>query len=283
MSSEDASAPAEPDASDEPGRPDSIVRRWWRPDGDPWATALIVHGIAEHSGRYERTGAHLASHGILVAAIDLPGFGDRESPGHIDSWNEFRDATERGLDEVSALGHPTFLLGHSMGGLVALDFVLHVWPQLAGLILSAPALDAVVPGWKRNAARVLSETTPRMPIPNEVSAEMLSRDPAVGEAYFADPLVMTSNSARLGAELLRTMGETREGLSELDRPTLCIHGEDDELVPPEFSEPLGELDCVDRRTYAGVRHEAFNEPEGPEIVDEIVEWMREQVPIRPHR
>jgi alpha-beta hydrolase superfamily lysophospholipase len=131
------------------------------------------------------------------------------------------------------------------------------------------------------AAPVFSRVAPGMIIANPISGEQLSRDPEVGAAYFADPLVQPRSTARLGAELFGAMKRARAALPELTAsgvPTLVIHGGSDELVPTQGSEPLGMLPGVERRVLPNLRHESLNEPEGPEVVAQVVAWVRDRVP-----
>ncbi len=96
----------------------------------------------------------------------------------------------------------------------------------------------------------------------------------MGEEYFADPLVQTKAKAKLGAEVFAAMERTAARLDRLRVPTLVIHGGVDTLVPPQASLPLAELPGVERRLYPRLRHEAFNEPEGPAVIDEVSDWLR---------
>jgi alpha-beta hydrolase superfamily lysophospholipase len=106
-----------------------------------------------------------------------------------------------------------------------------------------------------------------------LKGEQLSRDPAVGEAYFSDPLMYRKTTPRLGAALFRSMDELKESAAELDIPTLVLHGTADTIVPPQSTAILGDLACVERRLLPGLRHEILNEPEGPELVQDIIDWI----------
>jgi acylglycerol lipase len=259
-----------------------LFLRHWPAKGKPWATILIVHGIAEHSGRYERTGRLLADAGLDVHTFDLRGHG--RSGGrrvHVNRWREYLDDTAGRVDAVRGPGLPLVLFGHSMGALIALDYALSGRPRPDLLVLSAPPLGAAVPAWQRVAAPILSRVAPTLVIANPISGSQLARDPAVGEAYFADPLVQPRSTARLGTELFGAMARVRAHLRDLDVPALVIHGGEDTLVPTPVSEPLAGVPGVARRVLPGLRHETLNEPEGPQVAAEIVEWLRSQVRVRP--
>jgi alpha-beta hydrolase superfamily lysophospholipase len=253
--------------------------RRWKPVGEPWATVMIVHGIGEHSGRYERAGRLLAEAGVDVHAFDLRGHG--LSGGrrvYVARWDDYLDDLEGRLRAVRGLARPLLLFGHSMGALIALTYVCSDRPAPDLLVLSAPPLDASVPGWQRALAPVMSRVAPTAVLANPLAGDQLSHDPAVGDAYFADPLVQPRTTARLGAELFKAMKRGRAELDRLAIPTLVIHGGADNLVPTRASEPLAAVPAVERRVLSGLRHETLNEPEGPQVVAQIVEWLRIQAP-----
>jgi alpha-beta hydrolase superfamily lysophospholipase len=135
----------------------------------------------------------------------------------------------------------------------------------------------MVPGWQRILAPALGVVAPTVVIANAISGDQLARDPAVGIAYFADPLVQPRSTARLGAQLFGAMKRARRQLGLLKIPTLVVHGGADTLVPTAGSEPLAALPGVERRILPNLRHESLNEPEGPEVVAGIIAWMRAQV------
>lgn len=259
-------------AESTPGGVHELVRRW-EPDGPPRAELVLCHGIAEHSGRYENAGARMADAGIRVTAYDQIGCG--ASGGRrawVDSWSDVLDQIQRHVESVLTHGLPVVLLGHSNGGLFALEYALSERPRPDLLVLSAPGLAGGAL-WQRSLAPVLSKLAPKLEIPNALDGLQLSRDPAVGEAYFADPLVNPKTTTHYGNELFRAMDRVRANVGKLDLPTLVIHGAADTIVPPQGSAPLGDVGCVERRLYPGLRHELFNEPEGMAVVDDVVTWI----------
>jgi acylglycerol lipase len=255
------------------------LRRYW-PAASPRAAVLLLHGIAEHSGRYEHVGRFLSERGFDVIAIDLRGFG--ESGGrraYVDSFDEFFDDVEDQLAEIRGLGIPVVLLGHSMGGLIALSYVLSARPQPDLLALSAPALGATIAAPLRALTPVLARLAPGLRVPSPVKGDMLATDPAVGEAYFSDPLVVRFATPALGRALLRQMQWANANLDRLSLPTLVQHGADDQLVPARSTRPLADLGLVTRRTYPALRHEIFNEPAYPAILEELVDWMNDELAL----
>jgi len=252
--------------------------RDWAPEGEPRAVIVLVHGLAEHCGRYERTGVLLAEAGLHVRGFDLIGAGATGGKRwHIDEWAKYHDQIVSHIAFARDTGKPVVLMGHSLGGNIALGYALSDRPAPDLLVLSAPGIAGGA-GWQKALAPVIARMAPRMTVPNMLDGDLLSRDPAVAEAYFADPLVVTKSTAKFGALLFEQFDLLNQHLGRLDIPTLVIHGGDDKIVPTWSSEPLGELDCVDRKVYPDLRHETLNEPEGPEVVADIISWIDAHLP-----
>ncbi|MGF1617403.1 MAG: alpha/beta hydrolase [Acidimicrobiia bacterium] len=254
------------------------VIRSWHPTRSPAARILLVHGIAEYSGRYEAVGELLAAAGFEVHCPDLFGFG--ESGGRradISDWADYHDQVQGHLGFFREDSETrTVLLGQSMGGLIALGYLLSDRPQPDLAVLSAPAISGGA-AWQRAIAGPLARIAPSLPIPNNLDGSQLSRDPDVAELYFADPLVLTSTTARLGSYFLRAQTAAKASLDKLGVPTLVVHGGADRIVSPASTAGLSELPGVERRLYPKLRHEIFNEPEGPEVIADIVEWLMQRV------
>jgi len=256
-----------------------LVRRW-APATEPWAFVLLVHGIAEHSGRYEHVGAQLAAVGLDVSAYDQRGFGASDGRrAFVESWGVVHDDLEGQLAAVRgrAGGRPIVVYGHSLGGLIALGYVLTDQPKPDALVLSAPAIRDAIPAWKRTVAKFLNRVAPNMEIENALDGADLSRDPAIAAAYFADPLNCHRTTTRFAAAALGEQTRVQATLASLSLPTLVIHGGDDRIVPVESSEALDTVAGVTRRTYPDHRHELHNEPDGQAIVDDVIAWLRATV------
>ena len=253
----------------------------WPAVGTPRAHLLLVHGIAEHAGRYGHVGSRLARAGITTHAYDQRGFGG--SGGHrayVDRWSQYHDDVEDRLGEVrsAAAGLPVVLYGHSMGGLIALGYALADPPRPLPdlLVLSAPAIDAVVPVWKRRLADILAGTTPRFAVANTFPKGGLSSDPAVETAYLADPLAVHRTTTRLGVSLFREQDRVKEVLARggaLPVTTYVLHGADDPIVPEWASRSLEGRENVTRRVYQGLHHETHNEPSGASVVGDTIAWI----------
>ncbi|MEX1208679.1 MAG: lysophospholipase [Acidimicrobiia bacterium] len=254
-----------------------LFTRHWAAVPEPRSAVVLVHGLAEHSGRYEHVGAGLAARGHDVRATDLRGFG--RSGGRraaLDRWDDYLDDLVGDIDGARLLGVPVVLLGHSLGGLIAASYALSDRPQPDLLVLSAPAIDSAMPVYKKIAARILGQLVPNKEIANGLDGSRLSRDTTVGERYFADPLNHHSTTLGLGREALLAAGRVRTRVAELRIPTLVIHGGADSIVPPPISAPLGGLPGVRRVLFPSFRHESFNEEGGVTAIDTVAAWIESQ-------
>jgi alpha-beta hydrolase superfamily lysophospholipase len=251
----------------------------WPAQGAARAHLLLVHGIAEHAGRHAHVAARFGAAGIETHAYDLRGFGGSGGTrAYVDAWSQYQDDVEDELRAVRAAsgGLPVILMGHSMGGLIALSYVLSGRPKPDALVLSAPAIGASVPGWKRALAAVLSRVMPKFVIKNDFQGSGLSHDPAVGAAYLSDPLAVHRTTARLGQELLAEQVVVQRQLAPIDRmpiPTYVLHGTRDPIVPVTASALLEGRGNVTRRVYPDLVHEMHNEPQAEEVIADTVRWL----------
>jgi alpha-beta hydrolase superfamily lysophospholipase len=264
----------------------ALLTRHW-PAADPWGAILIVHGLGEHSGRYEHVGDRFAAAGLDAYAYDHRGNGGSDGRrGDIDRWSRYHDDLAERLAAVreNAGGRPVIVYAHSMGGLIAAGYLLSDRPRPDLTVLSAPGLDSTLAAWKKALAPILARIVPTLSVPNGVPVETLSRDPEVGRRLLADPLNVRTSTTRFGAEAVAEQARVRAAARSIGGPTLVLHGLEDKLVPPAASEAFEGAPGVERRTYPGLRHELHNEPEGPAVLDEVVAWLRERatLPAQPN-
>lgn len=242
---------------------------------------VLVHGAHEHSGRYRHVAERLAAAGYAVHALDHPGHG--RSPGRRGNIGSMAAAVD-GVGELVRLagdqhpGVPLFVYGHSLGGLIALQYLTGTPDaRVTGAVLSAAALDtSSASAVQRVMAPLLSRVLPDLGVLT-LDAETVSRDPAVVRDYRADPLNHTGRMvARTGAELMTTALAMPRRLPSLTLPLLVLHGGDDRLVPKAASEVVrahaGSPDLT-LRVYDGLYHEPHNEPEKDEVLDDVVAWL----------
>jgi alpha-beta hydrolase superfamily lysophospholipase len=262
-----------------------LTRRW--PAPDPWGHVLLVHGLGEHSGRYEHVGDHLAAEGLDTEAYDHRGNGGSGGrPGDIERWSQYHDDLAERLAAVRANAgdRPVVLYAHSMGALIAAGYLLSGYPRPDLTVLSAPGLDSTLPAWKKRIAPLAARLVPTVSIATDIKGDTLSRDPEVGRRAAADPWCGKTNTMRFGAQGLAEQARVRAAAQDIGGPTLVLHGLDDGLVPASASEAFEGAPGVERRTYPTLRHELHNEPEGLAVVDEIIDWVRQRarLPAQPN-
>ena len=259
----------------------TIYHQAWLPDGDPKAVVILLHGLAEHSGRYAHVAKALTDAGYAVHALDHRGHGKSDGKRtYVKSYAEYqRDILQfRRLVELQHPDLPLFVLGHSMGGNLALGHVLDHQAGVRGMALSAPAL---APGTslsptKIKLAKLLGKMAPGLR-PEKLSANAVSRDPEVVAAYVADPLVFNGRvTAGAAAALLGSMESFPARYTELRLPILLQHGTADALVDIAGTRQLeaGAANAkVTTHYYDGLYHEVFNEPEQAAVLADTVAWL----------
>ena len=256
-----------------------VVRHWAVQSGEPWASLVLVHGLAEHSGRYEHVGGQLAEAGIEVFALDLRGFGASGGPrASIERWSQLHDDVEERVVAVRSIApaRPLVLYGHSLGGLIALGYVLDGRSRPDLLVLSAPAIGAKIPLWQRVLVGTLSRISPGMLLSNRLDVDVLSSDPEVRGRYLTDPLNQHKSTVGFARAAFAEQRRVASSLDRLSMQTLVIHAGDDRLVPAATSAALEGRPGVTRRVYPGLRHELHNEPDGPRVVNDVIAWIRER-------
>jgi alpha-beta hydrolase superfamily lysophospholipase len=252
----------------------------WTGDTSVQGVVVLVHGVHEHGGRYAHVAERLVAGGYPVYAVDHPGHGRSDGPrGNIDSMAK----TVAGVEAMAHLAierHPdvpVFVYGHSLGGLIALQYITGTPIELRGAVISAPSLDvsAATPV-QRAASGLLSRFTPNLGV-LKLDPATISRDLDVVRDYQTDPLNYTGKlRARTGAETLHTVQRMQPRLEALKLPLLVLHGMADKLVPPSATDYLeqhvGSTDLTVKR-YEGGYHESHNEPGKAAVLDDIVGWL----------
>jgi len=263
----------------------TIFHQAWVPESAPIAVVMLVHGLGEHSGRYAHVAEALTDAGIAVHALDHRGHGKSEGKRtFVKSYDEFMNDLLQFRTHIEDRhpGVPLIVLGHSMGGNLAVGHTLDHQAGIAGLALSGAALQVgsdLSPG-KLRAFRLIAKIAPSFR-PERLSAEAISRDPAVVSAYQNDPLVFTGKiSAGLGAALIGAMERFPARYGELTLPIVVMHGTDDQLASVSGSRALqaGATNAdVTAHYYEGLYHEIFNEPEQAQVLEDLVSWIKSVV------
>ena len=257
----------------------------WLPEGEPRAVVVLAHGASEHGGRYAWTGEQLAGRGYALYAIDHRGHG--RSAGDRAVIDRMRNAVEDLHTLVERAqganpGRPLVLLGHSMGGAVALAYTAEHEDALDALMLSGAlaVLEAASPV-QRVAGRVLSAVAPSLGVV-AIDSSAVSRDPEVVADYDADPLNHHGKlPARTVAELSRAIDGFPEAVTRFRLPMLVMHGTADRLVPIAGSEMVVDRTGSEDKTfkrYEDLFHEILNEPERQQVLDDIADWLDARFP-----
>jgi alpha-beta hydrolase superfamily lysophospholipase len=265
-----------------------LVYASWQPKAAPSAAVVIAHGYCEHMGRYAHVVQALVDEGWSVYAVDHRGHGQSEGPrANVERFDYFVDDLHllfrRARDEQPVL--PTFLIGHSMGGLIATHYALRHQESLAGLVLSGAALqigERTSPLLKL-IAPLIARLLPALPVERTASGgeSVLSTDPAVQQRFDADPLCYTGPPlARMGYELLRASRAAQRQMQRLTLPLLIMHGADDRFVSPFGSQRLYQVARSADKTlklWPNCRHEIFNERDSPAIIAFTTAWIAARV------
>lgn len=250
----------------------------WLPEGEPKAILLIVHGLAEHSGRYMNVINHFVPLGYAVHGFDHPGHGRSDGTRvYVERFEDYTDTLKIFFDRIQP-GKPVFLMGHSMGGLIGATYLLDYQRELTGAVLSGPAVkvpDQITPTILL-IGKMLSALVPRFGLLG-LEAEGVCRDPAVVEAYICDPLVHRGKiTARLAAEMLKAMQRISARAGKITLPIMIVQGSADRLVDAAGARML--YDTVSSpekeiRIYEGFYHEVFNEPEHERVLRDVERWI----------
>ena len=268
-----------------------LVWQSWVPTGAV-GVVVIIHGLAEHGGRYQETAEALSARGWAVYAGDLRAHGLSPNPPragrvHVDRFADyFLDVGAlTALASKNHPGLPLFLLGHSMGGLITIRYALDRPEGLSGVIISSPALaihpESMPPVVLRIMVSILSRLAPRLRIPTDLDTNAISRDPDVVKAYIDDPLISQKVSTRWYAEFLKSMAKAHTGAASLRIPMLLMQSGSDRLVDPDApgrwkkAAPDGMVDLV---VWNGLYHEMLNEPEREQVRARLLEWLQLQLP-----
>ncbi|WP_439101728.1 alpha/beta hydrolase [Congregibacter sp.] len=264
----------------ESGAAGGVFYRRWDVES-PRAVALIVHGLGEHSGRYQHVAEALAARNIASFAPDHPGHG--HTPGHrcfINSFEDFYSALDALREQVAAdyAGIPCFIIGHSMGGLIIGNYLLDRQGQFAGAAFSGAAFEVPEPpsGFAIFTNKLLASIVPKLGA-LQLDASEVSRDAEVVRRYEEDPLVHSGKiTARLLVELFAAMDNLQKRRGDLSLPVLVMHGEGDVMAAvsgsQHFFDGVGSTDKT-LRLYPGLYHEIFNEPEKDQVLGELGDWL----------
>lgn len=257
----------------------------WRPDGAVRDHLVLAHGYAEHLGRYSAFAEYMTAAGFAVHALDHRGHG--KSGGKRAVIHSFANADadiDRLVDRVRAEAgiQQVKLVGHSMGGSLALNYALNHSDKLSGLVLSGPAVGGGLPKGQALVLSLFSRIAPAFGM-IQLDADAVSRDPGVVAAYKADPLVFRGKvPARTAREMMNAVTTYPARVGAMTVPCLLMHGSADRLVLAADAQPVFDaIGSADKtvRIFAGLYHEIFNEPERLEVLGMVKDWLIARPPV----
>ena len=264
----------------------SLFYQAWLPESKPKAAIVLVHGLADHSGRYGNVVNCLLARGYAIWSYDQRGHG--KSPGTRCYVNRFSDLINDLKMFVAVVAernpeYPIFLVGHSMGDLESAAFVADHPQHVSGVVLSGLLLKPgqSVPAFIQSLVKVLSFLAPRLGV-QQLECAAISRDQSVVNAYLDDPLVYNGKiSARMGAELITAMTTVESRIKGVTMPILLLHGGSDRLADPSSSQfAFDNVSSTDKelRFFPGCYHEIFNEPCRDFVLGTLSKWLDSHVP-----
>jgi acylglycerol lipase len=257
-----------------------MYARGWAPDGKPKAVLVLVIGLGEHVCRYENVAAALTRGGYALLGFDLRGHGNSGGPrGHSPSTEAFMQDIDLMFKQVQMRypGVPQFLYGHSLGGILALNYILGRQPALAGAVVTAPGLRTALEAQKIKVmlAKVLGTLVPSVSLPSGLDANMLSHVPEVVDCYKQDPLVHDKVSFGMGKNLLEMIQWIYEHAWNLNIPLLLMHGTEDNVAYLRGSQEFAQKadGKVTFKTWDGMYHEIHNEPDQTQVFAYMLDWL----------
>ena len=265
------------------GLPDLFLRIW-EPEKTVRAVVLLVHGLGEHCGRYCSDFANFYTDAdFAILAPDLPGHGKTAGKrGHISQTSQFLDYLDALLNQARQRypDKPLFIYGHSMGGLIALWYALDRHPQVAGVIVTSPALGVhdPVPAPKKVLAKLMNNIAPAFAMENGLDVNQLSRDKQVVQAYVEDPLVHNRISARLGLMMLSQGDWILAHASENQNRMLVMIGSQEGIVNKDAVDQFCQIaPHVTYKVWPDLFHEIHNEAEKKDVFEFTRKWMDENL------
>jgi alpha-beta hydrolase superfamily lysophospholipase len=259
------------------------VQDWPLPEGlSERGMVVLVHGLGEHAGRYDRLARRLNSWGFAVRGYDQYGHGESDGargalPREGRLIDDLADVIASSRARL-ARGAPLIVLGHSMGALVAACLVAQGRAPVDGLVLSSPAFDPGLTGVQKLMLRALLRIAPDFAVGNGIDPDSLSQDREVVEAYARDPRVHDRISPRLARFIAEAGSGILEAAGQWRVPTLLMYAGADKVVDPAGSRAFAAAarHAVSVRCFDGLFHEIFNEPESEPVFETLAQWLDER-------
>ena len=260
----------------------TLYAQGWEPEQKPVAVICMIHGLGEHFGRYRHLAEFLTDHGFAYVGVDLRGHGKTPGQrGYVPSFNAFMQDISLLLDQVGIRypSLPKFLYGHSLGGILVLNYCLRKTPDLAGVIVTSPGLRNALEEQTAKVAfaNIAGTILPRISLPSGLDTSGLSRNPEIARAYLEDPLVHDRATLRMAKETLAAIPYIFENAKDFHYPLLLMHGTADRLAYARGSQEFAGLAIqaeIDLKLWEGAYHELHNELEKDQVFDYLLQWLQ---------
>lgn len=259
----------------------SIYYQYWLPESPPRAILLIIHGLNEHSGRYQHLAEYFTGAGFGVYGFDLIGHGKSDGTrSFVQNFATFTNPILTILDLITEQlpDLPIYLVGHSMGGLIGTKFLIDHQDKISGAILSGSLVSVpeYVSDLTIKIGTIISKIVPKFRLIG-IDKSALSRDPQVVTNYINDPLVYNGKStARISSVINDGISYVEKKGSSISRPILILHGGQDRICDPSWSTYLHNLVSSQQNQliiYDELFHEIYNEPEQETVFKDVLNWL----------
>ncbi|HSQ27662.1 MAG TPA: lysophospholipase [Anaerolineales bacterium] len=257
-----------------------LFQQAWIPDSEPRGLVCLIHGLGEHSGRYLHVAQFLTSQNYAVYAMDNRGHGKSSGErGHVNDFEDFMKDIDQLMQKAQEdyPGIPIFLYGHSLGGILVLNYALRRKPSINGVVATSPGLRTVLEEQKIKIAlsKLISSILPKLSMPTGLQANQISHDPQVVKKYTEDPLVHDRGTPGLAVNLLEAIEWAYQHAHEFSVPLLLMHGTDDEIAYARGSQEFASKvrgDCT-LKLWEGMAHETHNEPDKDQVLAYLADWL----------
>lgn len=265
--------------------PISLHYRIWEGEGEKKAGIMIFHGYGEHGDRYKNVVDVLRPSGFTIYAHDHRGHGTSQGlRTHVDEFSHYVDDAYSFYEQVvkeHVGGLPLFILGHSMGSVIAMHYMQNYGEEVKGCVLSgAGARSPMDSPLYKVGLSILGKVVPRQRIKFPLPAHFISRDTSVVQAYKEDPLVCNDLTLGLALQMSRGLKQGVQGVQGITKPVLIQYGSEDEsfLDPEGLGELWGSSDAT-VKIYPGCRHEVYNEvlEDRNKVLKDLQDWLEEQI------
>ena len=261
-----------------------IAMRSWLPEGAVRGVVILIHGFNSHSGYFAWAGERFAGSGFAAYALDHRGRGKSEGERfYVEKFSDWLEDVDK-LVEIARSenpGAPVYLLGHSVGGVIASSYAFEHQAEIAGLVCESFALDVGLPQLVQLALKGASHLVPHLPV-YSLKNEIFSRDPNVVAAMNSDPLIANEKQpAETASEVLKAAARLKENMPNFHVPVFIIHGTEDKATRPAgsqyFYDNVGSADKT-LKLYEGGYHDLLNDIDKEIVMADILAWVNGRVP-----